>query len=200
MQTIFYPRADGSGSGAVQINGTSYPSAFTAGTGSGVQASTEIRTDLAAAYIWRCFFPIDTSALTANATVTAVTFSLYRNDNDSFSNTDSTSIVLVPNSQASNTSLATSDFGNITRTNKGSATFASTSVNSYVDITISDFSFISLTGYTKIAVMTKRDFDQSTPTGGNIFSFAGASDGTHPPKLTVTYTLPSNGAFLYNFV
>lgn len=187
---VYNPNADGSGSGAL-IRFTGYPGDFTNSTAQlTVQASSEIRTD-SSAYIWRCFWPIDTSGLPDAATVSALQFSVYRNDNDGFSNNVSggMSAHVIPQSQASNTTLATTDYGSITRTSKGSIAYSATSNGAYFDINISDLSFVNLSGYTKVGLITSSDLNQSAPSGGqNVLSFATASDGSHPPKLTVTYT------------
>lgn len=138
----------------------------------------------------RSFFPIDTSSLPNDANVTSATFKAYRDDAvTAFGNVDSTSLHIVTQTQASNTALVAEDYDQVSFTSKGSITFASTSNNAYTsDITITDLTIISLTGHTKIALITGRDQADSAPTGINTIAFQGRG-GANPPTLTVTYSL-----------
>lgn len=149
--------------------------------------------------IHRVFLPFDTSSIPDTATITSATLDVYRDDGvTGFNNTDTTSIHVVTQTQASNTSLATSDYGNVSFTSKGSANFSSTSNGAYITITISDLTIISTTGHTKLALLTGRDQGNSAPTGANTIGFQNRSAG-NPPKLTVGYTT-QGGSFLATFI
>lgn len=152
-------------------------------------------------YIIRSFFPIDTSSIGSGSTIVAGgnTFKVYRDDSigSGFFNDNSTRVELVQTTQASNTSLATSDYSLITFTSGGNFTYASTSNNAYSTITLNTTAdaWISTTAHTKLALIAGRDFDNSQPTGTNQIYFQ-ARGGANPPTLTVTYTRP-DGGFIY---
>lgn len=191
-QSDFNPASGGCD--AIYITG-SYPGVFTATSGT-VNGTTEIRTDLSSAYLWRIFYPILTSSLTDAATITAAIFKMYRDDSvdGPMTNANSTRVEIVPSTQASNTSLAAGDLDAITRSSKGNRNFADFPDDTYTDITITDLTVISKTSYTKLAAMTGRDFDQVAPTGSNLMAFQDEA-GANPPILRVTYDLPSGGFF-----
>jgi hypothetical protein len=151
-------------------------------------------------FILRGFVPFDTSSLPNNAVVTAAVLRLYRDDAiNVFSNADSTSVEIVPSTQASNTVLANGDFDAVTFSSKGSINLASTTNNAYNDISLTDLSQVSLTGYTKLALVLGRDLNNSAPTGQNNIAFQDRADA-NPPILRVTYTVPSGGSFIMNFI
>lgn len=174
------------GDGAIW-NTSAYPGIFTDTTGT-TNSNCQVRTDRSPAYLWRMFLPFDTSALPDGATVTAAVVSLYRDDDiDAFLNADSLTAILVPETQASDTSLTANDYDNMTRSNKGSIAFSSTVNHAYFDITITDLSVINLSGYTKLMLMSSADFNQVQPaTGQNVLTVQNHA-AAHPPKLTVTY-------------
>ena len=178
------------GLGAVFSTFGAYPGIFTQTSGT-ANTALQIRTDRVTPYLWRVFLPFDTSSLPDDATVTAAELRLYRDDAlDAFVNADSSSAHIVPSSQASNTALVGEDYDQITRTSEGSITFASTTNGAYSAITITDLSMISLTGHTKLAVITSHDLNQVQPaTGQNVLTWQN-NGGANPPILRVTYTTP----------
>ena|SRR3990167_4610899 len=184
-QTDFNPAS----SGSVFLANGGYPASFTATVGTAI-ASEEVRTDLASQYLWRVFFTFDTSSIPDNASVSAVALRIYRDDtvDGPSTNTDSTRVEVVPQTQASNTALVDEDYDQITRTSKGNRNFADFPDDTYSEITIADLSVVNKSGYTKLALITGRDFDQATPTGGNLMAFQGEG-AANPPILRVTYDI-----------
>lgn len=148
----------------------------------------------------RGFFLFDTSSLNDNATKDSATFSLYRNDVQTFQNVNTTDIDLVTSTPASNTAITTADYDQIGSSVLGSFAMASTSNGSYFDITVSDLSTVSLTGISKYAVRNSRDTDNSAPTSSNQISGNYADNGTNIPKLVVNYTLPSSVSGNFHFM
>lgn len=156
-------------------------------------------------YICRAFLPFDTSSLTASAIVSASNLQLYRDDSkdlfgNTFTNTDTTTAEIIATTQASGTAYADTDYGLVTFSSKGSLAFSSWSDLAYSTITITTQSLIATTGYTKMAVITGRDLNNSAPTGDNNLWFQNTSDA-NPPVLTVTYVLgAASASFLINFM
>jgi hypothetical protein len=148
--------------------------------------------------VHRFFMPFDTTTIPASATINSVSLKFYRDDGvTAFYNNDSTSVHVVVQNQSSNTSLATSDFGTVNFTSKGSVTYASTSNGAYSTITISDTSVVTKAGHTKLALITGLDQGNSQPTGTNNIGFQNRSQA-NPPTLVVSYSTPS-GNFMAFF-
>lgn len=156
-------------------------------------------------YVTRSFFLFDTSSLTSSATISAATFRWYVN---SVGNTDSDSIRMITTTPASNTSLATGDFGNVGTVAQATADIAIGSLTLTADNTFTlnstGIGSISKTGITKFGLRTTKDISATQPTGSNtvVLAFSGCTSPTgHKPLLTVTYTLAAtNATFLLNFV
>lgn len=140
--------------------------------------------------IQRFFMPIDTTTLPLAATVVSAVLKLYREDsNDTFTNTDTTTLELVPETQASNTALANSDYSALTFSSFGSLALSATTNHVYNSITLTDLTKVIAGGHTKIGLLLGRDQGNSAPTGVNQMAFQRRSDA-NPPTLTVTFTLP----------
>lgn len=170
-----------------------WATARNAATADSVTATTSIVRAHTSYQIRRSFFPIDTSSLPNTAIVSASSLTVRRSDAvNPFNNGDSDSVVLVPQAQASNTILATGDYDSVTFTSKAAVTFASTSNGADLVFNNSDQSLISLTGHTQLALISKRDLDNAQPTAENSIGFLARTDGSNPPELSVTYTVPSN--------
>ena len=149
--------------------------------------------------IHRVFLPFDTSALPDNATVSAANLQVYRSDAvATFANADTTTLHVVTQTQASDTSLVQDDFDQVSFTSKGSINFADTSDGAYSVITITDMAIISLTGFTKLALLTGRDQGNSQPTGSNVLGMQSRGDA-NPPVLTVTFSAPGFEETSYSF-
>lgn len=150
--------------------------------------------------IHRVFLPFDTSSIGAGSTVLSATLSLYRSDAvTAFNNTDTTSIEIVTQTQASNTSLVTDDYDQVSFTSKGSINLASTSNLAYfTPVSITDLTVISTTSYTKLAILLGRDQANSQPTGVNSIGFQSRGDA-NPPVLTVTFSTPGGGLMTQSF-
>lgn len=149
--------------------------------------------------IHRVFLPFDTSALPDNATVSAVTLQVYRSDAvATFANNDTTAIHVVTQTQASDTSLVQDDYDQVSFTSKGSKNFADTANDAYQEITIADTTVVSLTGFTKLALLTGRDQGNSQPTSTNVMGFQ-ARGAANPPILTVTFSAPGFEETTYSF-
>jgi hypothetical protein len=170
------------------------------GATTGATAGT-IRTYASTGFdVIRTFFPINTSSLTANATITAGvnTFKLYRDDTViGLFNADTTSFELVQTAQASPTALAGGDFDSVTFTSGGSVALSATSNNTYFTVTLNATAdgWINTTGHTLLGGILGRDLNNSQPTGINGIG-AQNRGAANPPTLTVTYIL--KGGLLHN--
>lgn len=136
--------------------------------------------------VGRFFAPFNTSSIGSSATVVSAFVRLIANGG-TFTNVDSTSIYLVDSTQDDTSSLTTADFDQLGTTNFGSLAFASYNNTDLAnnDITITDLAKISKTGVTKIALRTKRDSDNSAPTGENAINWTAST-----MILSVTYSIP----------
>lgn len=176
------------------------------GATSGGASMTEVAVYVATTYnIIRSFFPIDTSSLTSSAVISAATFKLYRDDAVyAFSNQDSQSVHVVQTSQASNTTLDGADYDNLTFTDGGSFTYASTSNGAYstINLNATGLTWVNKSAHTNLGVIASADLNNSAPTvGTSLIGFQDNGDA-NPPTLTVTYTLTpsSGGGFLTQFL
>lgn len=209
--TIFSDNGDG----WVDNNNATYATARSAGTGTSansgntsIDASIVSRSILFGGlyYSNRGFFPFDTSVLGSGATVTGATMGQYIEVSAVY-NTNSDSLSVVQTSQASTSSLATTDFGSVTFTDGGSKTLASFSVaNQYWTWTLNGtgLGWINKTGFTKIGLMSLNEINNTTPTGlnqlGGPWYFSDNTGTSKDPYLTITYTTPvTTPKFFFNF-
>ena len=144
-------------------------------------------------YISRSFELFDTSALTSSATISAATFSLYKNAT-AVNNADTVYIALVTTTPASNTAIVADDYDQSGSTKQAAdVNYASISTSAYFDMTLNATGLgnISLTGITKFGTRCSRDLDNSAPTGTNSIEIVSSDTGSNKPKLVITYELPS---------
>lgn len=142
----------------------------------------------------RGVFLFDTSALTADATVSAETLSIYL-----FALTTglgTTSLQVVASTPASDTDLVAADYAELGTTSFASLAFGSVADAAYNDLTLnaSGLAAISKTGITKYGTRTEWDragsFDGSWSSDANTgvaARFADTADTTSDPKLVLTY-------------
>ena len=156
-------------------------------------------------YIGRHFFLFDTSSIAAGDTVNSAVFSVKaRSDADggpSLSNVNTTSVILVQSTPASNTDLVVGDYDQLGAVNGGSFLLSAVVQGAYNDITLSNNSWITKGGITKLGTRNSRDFDNSAPTGSNEYLIYEAdwTGTTNDPKLVVTYTLAGAGGAVVPF-
>lgn len=146
--------------------------------------------------IIRGFFPFDTSSLPDGDTIVSASLKLYRDDAISaFQNDDTTSLEVVQSSQSNSAAIASADIDNVTFVSGGTLPFASTSNGAYavIPLNATGLAMINKTGDTLLAVITKRDLDNSAPTGINLFAFQDRAD-TNKPTLTVE---TSGGTYIF---
>lgn len=146
-------------------------------------------------YIWRSWFPFDTSSLPDNAVVSAATISLFGvNQVDTASVTPT--INIVSSTEADPTLLATGDWSSLGTTAYSTITYAGFSTVAYNDFSLSagGIADISLTGYSKYGCRSNRDISSTAPsTGANnqeVLAVKSAEQAgtTNDPTLAVTYT------------
>lgn len=153
----------------------------------------------------RGFLLFNTAALGASALITAATLSLYSQEGTTELGSDALHIAGA--ALASPTSLAASDYSNVSRTSFGSITSGAWTGFSaaYNDISLnaSGLAAIALTGVTQFSAQLGWDLNNSfTGAWGSglrtHFSWlcADASGTSTDPKLVVTYTLSSPSASL----
>lgn len=193
----------GAGDGAIVHNTATFSGTRNATTGStayytesSLDPSLIVRSILFSGqyYSSRGFFPTDTSGLGSGATITSAEFKCSINVSATY-DTNSDSFALVQTSQASTSSLSTSDFDALTMTSGGAKTIASFSVaDQYWTWTLNStgLGWINKTGITMLGMMSLNEINNTTPTGLN--QLGGAwylSDNTgtsRDPYLSVTYT------------
>ena len=146
-------------------------------------------------YIGRFFALFDTSSIGATSTVNSAVYSVKaRSDADGgplVSDVNTTSVILVQTTPASNTDLVIGDYDQMGTTSGGSIALSAVVQNAYNDITLLDNTWISKTSITKLGTRNSRDVDNSAPTGSNEYLIycADATGTTSDPKLVVTYTV-----------
>lgn len=179
------------------VGGATWALRRSSGTGAGKDdssaSSLAAYTD-AAPQLWRSVYLFDSSSIADGETVDSGTFSVYTT---APSDTNSNSLCLTQSNPASNTALATTDFG-LTRDslNGGTegatrVTFASMSGTAYrsMTLTATGLGWVSKTGITKFGLTNSGDMDNSAPSGSNGFTSANYADnGTNKPKLEVVAT------------
>ena len=159
-------------------------------------------------YIWRAFFPIDTSSLGVEADITSAT--LYVHLDNKLNSTGDGYIVVVQTSQADTTTLTTADYNQCGSVDnpptQGSATVDITDITNgqYQGLLLNETGriWINKEGITKLGIREGHDCVDEYPANDfdiNGFTSAGANgmffseqDGTdNDPYLEVTYTTPA---------
>jgi hypothetical protein len=144
-------------------------------------------------YLGRCYFLFDTSAIDSGDTISSATLSLYGNS-FSYSNASTSTYHIVASSPASNNTLATTDFDNISFTSFASIDYASMSQSSYNDFSLDSNGIANVTkaGISKFGSVNSLDLNVTSMTSGhdNIMSVAeaDASGTSTDPKLVVIHT------------
>jgi hypothetical protein len=140
----------------------------------------------------RLFFPVNTSSLPDNAIINSATFSLF--GFFSVENADSDSACVIQTSQASTSSLSTSDWNSVGGSIAATKTFASWSTTDYNDFSFNSayLGWINKTGFTKLGLRALRDINAQAPTGFNSIQmyFSENAGTSKDPKLVVTYSVP----------
>jgi hypothetical protein len=138
----------------------------------------------------------DTLSLTASASISAATLSLY--GHSMLANASSDSVSIVSATTASNTAIGNNDYGGFGTTKFATdITFASWSTAGYNDFALnaSGISNISKTGVSKFGIRTAKDVSSTAPgtSEGNYVQAKSADTAstTSDPKLVVTYTVAS---------
>lgn len=147
------------------------------------------------AYLYRGIFTFDTSALTADATISAATFSVYGSNKGN--QHGSMDLVVVAATPASDNAIIDADYSTLGSTVFGTIAYASLSTSAYNNVTLdaNGQANISKTGISKFA--TTSNWDATSTYGGSWVSdsfnflngyYADQSGTSLDPKLTVTYT------------
>jgi hypothetical protein len=156
-------------------------------------------------YLYRSFFPFDTSGLPddANIQTTGTKLSIYATAKG---DSGSTSIGLIQTTQASTSSLANTDYDNLTVNTPTEGctrvTIASITTSAYNDFAANAnlVGWISKTGSTLLGLRNSDDIDNSAPgssESNNITHANSEQTGTsNDPKLVVTYTIPGGFFFI----
>jgi len=148
--------------------------------------------------VYRDCLLFDTSSLPDNATITAVTLSLYCEFDQSGTDFD---IVVVSGADINDPPVL-ADYGDLLddTVSRGSINTSSIVANAYNDITLNatGISEISLTGVTKFGLRSSRDISSTSPgvpppTHSEYVEFSLSSTPNQEPKLVITYTTPTLG-------
>lgn len=147
---------------------------------------------------WDCirgFLGFDLSAIPAGAEILSAVLSVWVTDK--YDLLGSGAIGLVAGTQASTTTLATSDFSQVGSTELATRkTIASISTGAYNTITLNASGLAHLQaaigGHAKLALRTGRDIDNTTPAStayeGVLLYFSEQTGTANDPYLTVTYS------------
>lgn len=177
----------GNATWATVRDGATSESADTAGT------TTQVNVEKAGAnyYADRAFFPTDTSGLTVNATITGADFKPYLTSNVG---TGPWINDVVQTSQASNTALTTADWNKVTFTSGVRLDTGGTTGVKVFSLNATGLTWISKTGFTKLGLVDKLDFDNTAPGDAikDLLQYA-TSESANDPYIEVTYTLPGGG-------
>ncbi len=154
-------------------------------------------------YIYRAFLPSDTSSIGSGSTVTAADLHIFLLDNTTYSTTVNHSIVTT--SQASTTSLATSDFGSVGGSSLGDfAVLTTDPIGTEYTVSISSpNSNISKTGNTLLGVREKdHDLANVAPTNDNPVNFYSTENANagRRPFYRITWTTASGAVRQSDFL
>lgn len=138
-------------------------------------------------YIDRVFVRFATGSIPDNATIVSAFIRI----NGSLGADNNSQSVHIVGSTGADT-ITTADWGNVGSTDFGSKTFASfITGNNDITLNATGLTNISKTGDTKLALLGTMDLANSAVGGANYILI------TDPIVLSVTYTLPEDGAFMY---
>lgn len=152
--------------------------------------------------IYRIFTLFDTSSLTTSAIISAAVYSLYLLGQGNALEYD---LRLVTTTPASNTALATGDFGSQGTVAQATDLTPPLTLNAYNDWTLNATGLgnISKTGITKFGLRLAKDADAAAPTwpGAGLVSdsrqYQAGDSASNKPKLVITYTLPATGGYIF---
>ena len=144
--------------------------------------------------IYRAFYPFDLSVLPGGAVISAIGLNVYVVAKSSAAGG---SVTVVSNSQASNTTLVTSDYSLVGSTEWVAArtNFSALTASAYNVFTLNATAVASaqaaITGFWKVALRSSFDLDNSAPVGTSYLqgNFSEATGTANDPYLTVTYTV-----------
>jgi len=150
--------------------------------------------------IQRTLQPFNTSTIGA-MNVSAANYQAFRNDaRDGFANNIGTTLDVVPSQMVDPTAAALADYSKLTFTSRGNIALASTTDATTFTITITDFTEITGTAYTKYMMVLGVDVTNTDPGANNNQISCDNRSQTNPPKLNVTYTLAASRAGAYGFI
>ena len=154
------------------------------------------RTGLYIGVIDRSFLLFDTSSLTAGATISSATLSIYITSITNGHNSGNDSLNIITTTPASNTALAAGDWGSVGSVLQASAVdlsaLTATAYNNF-SLNSTGLGNISKSGVTKFGIRPGEDIANVRPSDdtGNqvVFSSAEQTGTSQDPKLEVTYTV-----------
>ena len=176
------------------------PSVFDAAVTNSIHTRITIvpRTGNYIGQIDRSFLLYDTSSLTVNATISSATLSIYITAKNNTNNSGNDTLNIVTTTPASNTTLATGDWGNVGTTLQASAVDLSVlTTTAYNNFSLNSTGLVNIskTGVTKFGLRMGEDINNVQPaddTQNSVTYSAAEEAGTsQDPKLEVTYTVAS---------
>ena len=172
--------------GSAMLNQTNASWATLRAASAAIAVSTFSINCSAGYYLYRAFATFNTSTIPLGAIIDGWSLALTRYDPYlTFANANSTRIEVIPSTQVDPTSLATTDYDNISFVSKGNRNLADFAVtgNTY-SITGTGMDIVVPGGWTKMCLTMGRDLDNVAPTGDNSIGLVNA-------ELTVEYHLQS---------
>lgn len=187
------------GDGLVRRYGAAWATIRAASTGDDVAATSTGDYGVWAEHsnpgIGRSFYPFDTgTALADNVDVSAASLFVYVT---AASGAAGGSFMVVSSTQASTSTLATTDFGSVGSTEYSSrVNFSGLATSAYLEIPLNaaGIAAVSKTGFTKLALRSSFDLDNSGPSGATSqmqVKFSEQTGTSNDPYLLVTYSFPS---------
>lgn len=155
----------------------------------------------------RAIMCFNTAVLTAGATIVSAVLNLWVTSITTPLGTVGFSLVVVGATPAATNTLANSDYGQVGTTYFDFKNYADIVAGAYNPFTFNAAGKASInkTGVSKFGAVTGWDYNNTfngtwAPNANAYYDILSADGLTHPPILTVTYTLPQGGAFLINFI
>lgn len=196
--TTSYYASDGDGS--ISYSNSTWSTCRTASSGSSVDNSnygtTRSGKHLTTYAIYRSYMPVDTSGIPSSATISAATVYVDYDYKTNSENDGSDFLRLVQSTQASTTTLVTSDYSKIGSTagasDKDIGTISLTGFTAW-EMNATGLTWIDKEGYTKLGWREGHDVTDDTPADGssnyNDATWLVASATSNDGYISVTYTV-----------
>lgn len=193
------------GTGHTVIDGNVWSSMQTSDADSADTSEIQVRCQKdASGYdlnMYRGHITFDTSSLPDNAIVSLVELKLYPTQKGQTGMSNYGFRIVGPTTQASGTDLVVGDHPNSKFSTTDLSGLQDPDINAYTTITLNNNNVVSTTGYTKLGIMSSRDYTNTQPedVGDEDKIRFDSYGGPNAPQLVVTYTVPAVSSGGYSF-